>query len=61
MLIQKPLLVNNKTPENIYFGIMTLSLWEFSLTTKQHGLTSGPAYLFAPEYTESFATSKDGR
>lgn len=58
LLIQKPLLDNNETPKNTYFGITTLSLWEFSLNTKQHGLNSGPACLFAPE---SLATSKDGR
>lgn len=61
LLIQKELVDNNETPENIYFGIMSLSLWELSLNPKQHGLNSTPACLFAPEYTESFATSKDGR
>lgn len=60
-LIQKPLLDNNETPENTYFGITTLSLWGFSLNAKQHGLNSGPTCLFAPGYTEAFATSKDGR
>lgn len=61
LLIQKELLDNNETPDNIYFGIMSLSLWELSLNPKQHGLDSRPACLLAPEQTESFAPIKDGR
>jgi hypothetical protein len=49
LLIQKELLDNNETPDNIYFGIMSLSLWELSLNPKQHGLDSRPACLLAPE------------